>query len=127
MERANEKLPAQRAVVGEVCYGESRLFAAPAMKSMLYTRRGCHLCDAARDMLAAVAPGLAAEITPCDVDADPSLERLYGDRVPVLVVDGVVVLEGRFDEVDVLRAVHGLTARASAPAGPAHPRVPPPT
>jgi hypothetical protein len=47
--------------------------------------------------------------------------------VPVLVVDGVVILEGRFDEVDVLRAVHGLTARASAPAGPAHPRVPPPT
>lgn len=97
------------------------------MKSMLYTRRGCHLCDAARDMLAAVAPGLAAEIIPCDVDADPSLARLYGDRVPVLVVDGEVILEGRFDESEVFRAVRGLTDRVSAPDGPAHPRVPPPT
>lgn len=78
-------------------------------------------------MLAAVAPGLAAEIVPCDVDADPFLARLYGDRVPVLAVDGVVILEGRFDEADVLRAVRGLRDRVSAPADPTHPRVPPPT
>lgn len=88
---------------------------------MLYTRRGCHLCDSARDMLAAMAPALAAETIACDVDADPSLQRLYGDRVPVLVVDGLVVLEGCFDELDIMRAFHDVTTRASAPADPTHP------
>jgi len=97
------------------------------MKSMLYTRRGCHLCDAARDMLVAVAPAFAAETPSCDVDTDPVLERLYGSRVPVLVVDGAVLLEGRFDEGDVLRAVRGVTARVSAPGDPAHRRAPRPT
>jgi hypothetical protein len=78
-------------------------------------------------MLAAVAPALAAETPTCDVDSDPVLERLYGSRVPVLVVDGAVVLEGRFDEADVLRMLRGVTARASAPGDPAHPRAPRPT
>lgn len=75
------------------------------MQIMLYTRRGCHLCEAAWDMLVALAPGPPARIVACDVDGEPSLQRLYGDRVPVLVVDGVVVLEGRFDEGDVLRVL----------------------
>lgn len=79
---------------------------------MLYTRRGCHLCEAAWDVLAPLGPALAAEIVPCDVDADPALTTLYGDRVPVLVVDGAVVLEGRFDERDVLRALRPFTGPA---------------
>jgi hypothetical protein len=50
----------------------------------LLTRAYCHLCD---EMLAAVTPlaaALGATIDVVDVDADPWLERVYGDRVPVL-------------------------------------------
>ncbi|MCL4798339.1 MAG: glutaredoxin family protein [Burkholderiales bacterium] len=51
----------------------------------LYGRRYCHLCD---EMAAALAPiasahGLGVEFV--DVDADPTLEERYGERVPVLV------------------------------------------
>jgi glutaredoxin len=70
-------------------YNESMLFS-------LYTRRGCRLCEAAEDMLAASAPAAAVELI--DVDSHPDLARLYGSRVPVLTADGVVVAEGRFDE-----------------------------
>ena len=82
---------------------------------LLYTRRGCHLCEAAEDMVAAHAHGASVEIL--DVDADSLLQELYGLRVPVLTADGTVVMEGRFDESALARL---LTAPASAPGDRAH-------
>ena len=38
-----------------------------------------------------------------NVDADQRQRRLYGMRVPVLVVGGEVVLEGYFEETDVAK------------------------
>jgi glutaredoxin len=85
------------------------------MVMLLYTRRGCHLCEAAEDMVAAHAHSAAVEIL--DVDADPLLQQRYGLRVPVLTADGTVVMEGRFDESALARL---LTAPASAPGDRAH-------
>jgi hypothetical protein len=75
------------------------------MVLLLYTRRGCHLCEAAEDMVAAHTRAAAVEIL--DVDANPDLQRLYGLRVPVLMADGTVVLEGRFDESVLARFMNG--------------------
>ncbi len=69
----------------------------------LVTRRGCHLCDDALAMLR----DLAVEPEQRDVDADPELSRLYDFRVPVVLVDGRVVAEGRLDRA-VLRRALGL-------------------
>lgn len=81
---------------------------------VLYTRRGCHLCEQAEDWLAALGlppAGEAGHVV--DVDADPALQRIHGHRVPVLEVDGAVVLEGRFAEADLARvACRLLTPRA---------------
>jgi glutaredoxin len=54
----------------------------------LLTRAGCHLCETAADTLAGIAE--AAGLTPVavDVDADPELRAEYGDRVPVVLLDG---------------------------------------
>jgi len=71
-----------------------------------YTRRGCHLCEAAEDMLAAW--GLAASVEFVDVDAHPEMQSLYGSRVPVLTADGVVVMEGRFDEAELAGRMRSL-------------------
>jgi len=65
----------------------------------LYSRRGCHLCERAEDVVAAILPG--ADVV--DVDGDADLRARYDLRVPVLEVDGVVLLEGRFDETDLVR------------------------
>lgn len=67
------------------------------MKILLYTRRGCHLCEVAEDMLAAA--GVACERV--DVDADRAAAAQFGWRVPVLEVDGRVLIEGRFDPVRI--------------------------
>jgi glutaredoxin len=96
---------------------------------VLYTRRGCHLCEQAEDWLAALGvppQALAGHVV--DVDADPALEQLHGQRVPVLEIDGTVVLEGRFAEADVARlAGRLLTPRASGHGAPARRSGPPPS
>ena len=69
---------------------------------VLVTRKGCHLCDDALRLLRelGVEPQLA------DVDADDRLFQLYDWRVPVLLVDGVPVAEGKISR-DQLQAALG--------------------
>ena len=71
------------------------------MNVELVTRQGCHLCDDAVDLLRAHG----AEPRLRDVDGDPELFRLYEFRVPVLLIDGRVVGEGRLDERAVRHAL----------------------
>jgi predicted thioredoxin/glutaredoxin len=61
------------------------------VKVVLVTRQGCHLCDEALSLLRDL--GLHPKLA--DVDADDELHRLYDFRVPVVLVDGAVVAEGR--------------------------------
>lgn len=70
---------------------------------VLYSRRGCHLCEVAEDLL--VAWRCAVEVI--DVDLDAATVAAYGNRVPVLVRDGAVVMEGRFDDADITRLLEG--------------------
>lgn len=65
---------------------------------MLVTRKACHLCDEALAALRSL--GVEPELR--DVDAEPALHAQYDWRVPVVMVDGRVVAEGRIDR-DVLR------------------------
>jgi len=74
---------------------------------VLYSRRGCHLCETAEDALSWIAPEAAI----VDVDTEPGLAAEYGRRVPVVMVDGVVVLEGRFDEPQLLAATRRDSSR----------------
>jgi len=63
------------------------------MKIVLITREGCHLCDEALSMLRSL--GIDPELR--DVDADEELHSQYDWRVPVVLLDGRVVAEGRID------------------------------
>ncbi len=65
----------------------------------LFSRNGCHLCERAEDLVTVYFPGCPV----LNVDADEQHRRLYGMRVPVLVVGGEVVLEGQFEEMNVAR------------------------
>ena len=68
------------------------------MEIALVTRQDCHLCD---DALASLhSLGVEPELR--DVDADDQLHALYDWRVPVVLLDGRVVAEGRID-LDTLR------------------------
>ena len=51
------------------------------MRLVLYQRDDCKLCDEA---LAILATARAPEFESVWIDADAALERVYGERVPVL-------------------------------------------
>jgi glutaredoxin len=62
--------------------------AALSTRLTLLSRVGCHLCDDARAILAAVATEQSVVWDEVDVDADQALADEYGDRVPVVLIDG---------------------------------------
>jgi len=54
----------------------------------LYSRPGCHLCDAARQVVARVCDELGEAFVEVDIDGDPELLGRFGDEIPVTFVDG---------------------------------------
>jgi glutaredoxin len=66
---------------------------------VLYTRKGCHLCD---DALAVLERhGLSPRRV--DIDADADLQQRYNECVPVVVIDGKERFRGRVNEVLLAR------------------------
>jgi glutaredoxin len=54
----------------------------------LISRPGCHLCEVAEQALDRIADGTGEQWTKVDVTDSVELEREYGDRVPVVLLDG---------------------------------------
>jgi hypothetical protein len=73
----------------------------------LLTRAGGPLCEVAAETPDRVAAEHGLTVTPVDVDADPELQAEYGDRVPVVLLDG---REHSYFTVDVDRLRRDLAA-----------------
>ena len=54
----------------------------------LYTRPGCHLCDAAREVVARVCADVGESFDEVDITTDDELEDRFGEDIPVTFVDG---------------------------------------
>jgi hypothetical protein len=70
------------------------------------TRVDCHSCVVACDEVARICGELRVPWSAEDVDGDPELRAEYGDRVPVILVDGV---EHGYWEVEEERLRRALT------------------
>jgi glutaredoxin len=64
----------------------------------LYGKPGCHLCDDARKTVERVRAEHPCELREVDVSLDPELNREYGERIPVLALDGEELFEFFVDE-----------------------------
>jgi glutaredoxin len=71
----------------------------------LYGKPGCCLCDDAREAIAAVRDRHPFELREVDVSLDPGLQRDYGERIPVLEVDGEEAFELRIDPLELGRVL----------------------
>ena len=71
----------------------------------LLTRAGCHLCAEARGVLSRVATELGTPWHEVDVDGDRELRAEYGDRVPVVLLDGAEHGYWRVEEHRLRRAL----------------------
>ena len=62
-------------------------------KLTLYGKPGCHLCDDARRAVERATAGRDVVLEQVDVSRDPTLNARYGQRIPVLDIDGETVFE----------------------------------
>lgn len=75
----------------------------------LYGKPGCHLCDEARAVVAAVRAEREFSLEEVDITLDPALYARYGERIPVIAVDGVEVFEFHVEAA----ALHSALDRVS--------------
>jgi Fe-S cluster assembly iron-binding protein IscA len=73
------------------------------VRVVLFTRPGCHLCEAARAVVERVTAEFGERYAERDITLDPQDLSAYVDSIPVVVVDGVQVDFWRISE-DRLRA-----------------------
>jgi glutaredoxin len=71
----------------------------------LYGKPGCHLCDDARAVVERVRAEYPFELREVDVSLDPELNRAYGERIPVLELDGEELFEFFVDQAELMRRV----------------------
>ena len=71
----------------------------------LYGKPGCHLCDDAKAVIAGVRAEREFELKEVDITLDPGLFRAYGERIPVVAVDGVERFEFFVDPAELTRSL----------------------
>ena len=71
---------------------------APAGAQLtLLVRAYCHLCDEMREALSPLVAASRIRVAEIDVDADANLALVWGDKVPVLLADGIELCHFRLD------------------------------
>jgi glutaredoxin len=73
----------------------------------MYSRRRCGLCDEARAVIQAERDRTGFDFDERFIDGDDDLEREYGLRVPVVLVDGEEAFEYHVDPLQLRRRVAG--------------------
>ena len=74
---------------------------------VLVTRQGCHLCEQAAPVVAREAERAGAAYAVRDVDASPDDLAAYGDKVPVVLLDGVEHAYWQVDQKALRAALRG--------------------
>jgi glutaredoxin len=77
---------------------------------ILYTKPDCSLCDVAAEALARVRERVPFDLEVVDISRDPELRARYGERIPVVLVDGEPAFEYEVDEQALELRVSGAGA-----------------
>ena len=72
---------------------------------VLYTRKGCHLCEEA--LTALLREGLTPELI--DIDGEPALLERFNECVPVVEIDGKERFRGRVNPILLRRIVASIS------------------
>ncbi|HEY1273870.1 MAG TPA: glutaredoxin family protein [Thermoleophilaceae bacterium] len=65
----------------------------------IYAKPGCHLCEEAHEVLEGLRAEREFELREVDVTLDPVLFARYGERIPVVALDGRELFEYFVDPV----------------------------
>ena len=70
---------------------------------VLYSRKGCHLCEIVKESLSKLSRQRGFEWREIDVESDGDLRRRFTDEVPVVFINGRKAFKYRMDEREFLR------------------------
>ncbi len=70
---------------------------------VLYTRKGCHLCEEAKQEIERLRAAAEFQLEILDVDADPELQARFSNEVPVVFIDGRKAFKYRVEPKQFLR------------------------
>ena len=74
-------------MTGNTDTGRTELGETPP-RVVLYSKPGCHLCDDAREVIAAVCAELGESFDEVDITTSEDLVHVFGEQIPVTFVDG---------------------------------------
>jgi glutaredoxin len=70
---------------------------------VVYSRKGCHLCEVVKESLTKLSRRGGFTWREIDVDSDADTRRLFNDEVPVVFINGHKAFKYRMDETEFLR------------------------
>ena len=76
---------------------EGRLQLAAPRDVTIYSRPGCHLCEAAKAQIAPLLKEFGARLTEINIDEDPELRARYDYDVPVIFLGARKAAKQRVD------------------------------
>jgi glutaredoxin len=56
-------------------------------KVTIYTRQNCHLCEVAKEVVESARNEVEFELAIVFIEGDAELEKLYGEEVPVTMIN----------------------------------------
>ena len=77
-------------------------------KVVIYSRVSCHLCEEAEKNAREAMAEIPFELEVVYIDGDQELERLYGEEVPVITINGDVHDYYKVDKQRLLKALRAL-------------------
>lgn len=72
------------------------------MHVQFYTKKGCHLCDEAEAMMKLVQEDFPLTWSTIDIEMDDESHEKYMLMIPVIELDGEVLLSGSIGYVDLI-------------------------
>lgn len=78
----------------------------------IFSRPDCHLCAVVEKMARQLPPEWNLTVERIDVDTEPELQARYGNRIPVVLLDGHELCAGVFTEGELRRALSGAPKSA---------------
>lgn len=79
--------------------------ASDPTRVSILSRRGCHLCDVLFRLAQRMEGELGLAVAKVDVDNDQRLRTVYGERIPVVLVDDVEACAGKVTEPELRTAI----------------------
>jgi uncharacterized membrane protein/glutaredoxin len=82
----------------------------------LYTKKGCHPCEEAKELLLGLREEYDLAIREVDIESAKGLEKIYGSLIPVVALEGGKVFHSKITESQIRQAL-GEPVRKVVPSG----------